>query len=538
LTGSQVGKTSPGALAWHVTGGQWQAARHLSLLNRKLLDVAFGRCPRLAIFMPPRHGKSYLASQFFPAWFLGSFPSRRVILSSYEASFAASWGRKVRDVLTEHGEEVFGLKVRADSSAADRWDLEGHAGGMITSGVGGAITGRGADLLVVDDPVKNAEEAMSQVQRDRCWEWFLSTAYTRLEPAGAIVLIQTRWHVDDLAGRILKRLEEGGEQWNIISLPAFAEEGDILGRKPGEALWPDRYPAERLEEIRKAQGAMWFQAMYQQSPTLAAGNLFRRSWFKQYVIDGDRYLLDGGRAVDRRECYRFAVVDPAASEKQSADYTAIGVFMVTPQNDLLVLDMVRERLGVEGIVPRLRLLAERYNPGFVIMEANGFQVALAKEARRTPGIPAVREVTPESRSKLVRATPAIIRAESGQIFLPERAAWVEAFLEELATFTGMEDRHDDQVDVLAYAARQISKPYAPYPSSAVESAPILGGAVPTTPGGTPIVTTGGKVTPIDGPGSLPPSREDHARWWRRRASPGARRLFGREPESPDGYRQV
>jgi hypothetical protein len=264
-------------MAWVLTRGKWQLAPHLDLLNRRLLDTAAGRTRRLMVFAPPRHGKSQLVSVYLPAWFLGVYPDKRVILSSYEASFAAGWGRKVRDILAEHGEAVFGLKLRSDSTAADRWDLAGHAGGMMTAGVGGPLTGKGADLFILDDPVKNAEEAMSQALRDKCWDWFLSTAYTRLEPGAAVVLIMTRWHPDDLSGRILARQEETGALWDVVSLPALAEADDPLGRKPGEALWPERYPVESLNEIRSTQGSMWFQAMYQQSPTLPEGNLFKRS---------------------------------------------------------------------------------------------------------------------------------------------------------------------------------------------------------------------------------------------------------------------
>jgi predicted phage terminase large subunit-like protein len=399
-----------------------------------------------------------LTSQYFPAWFLGTFPDRRVILSSYEADFASGWGRKARDVLEEHGQALFGVKVRSDSSAAHRWDLAGRLGGMVTAGVGGPITGKGADLLVIDDPVKNAEEAMSPRHRESAWNWFLSTAYTRLEPGGAVVLIMTRWSVDDLAGRLLAQMKEGGEPWEVFNLPALAEPGDPLGRAEGAALWPERYDEAALDRIKKAQGAFWFVAMYQQRPVLPEGNLFKRSWFRRFTDDGKVIRLDTGETFDRPQVWRFIVLDPAASEKETSDYTAIGVFGVCPGNHLLVLDMVRERLPLEQIVPRLRGLCEHYTPAFVSLESTGFQVALVKEARRWEGMPAIREVQPEGKGKLVRATPALIRAESGQVFLKEGAPWVGAFVEELVQFTGLDDPHDDQVDVLAYAVIEMERP--------------------------------------------------------------------------------
>lgn len=410
------------------------------------------------ISFPPRHGKSYLTSHHFPAWYLGTYPDRRVILTSYGADFAAEWGRKARDVLEEHGADVFGVKVRADSSAADRWDIQGRRGGMVTAGVGGPITGRGADLLIVDDPVKNAEEATSATIKDKAWEWFLSTAYTRLHAGGAVVLIMTRWAVDDLAGRILQRADSGGRSWEVLSLPALALESDPLGRQPGEALWPEQIPAAMLEEIRQTQGNFWFEAQYQGNPVLPDGNLFKRSWFRRFtrLQPPHGVRLDTGEEIPDALLWKMVVVDPAASEEQTSDYSAIGVFTVVPGNRLLVEEVVRERIPLEGILPRLAGVCARHNPSFVAMEANGFQVFLAKEAKKMETMPAIREVKPEGKGKLVRATPAIIRAEAGQVFLPAgEPPWLNPFVEELVAFTGLDDPHDDQVDVLAYGVLQM-----------------------------------------------------------------------------------
>jgi hypothetical protein len=221
-----------------------------------------------------------LASQYFPAWFLGRYPDKRVILASYEADFAASWGRKVRDVLEGKGGELFGVGVSRGSSAANRWDIAGHLGGMVTAGVGGPITGRGADLLVIDDPVKNAEEAASEVYRNKAWDWYTSTAYTRLEPSAGVVLIQTRWHGDDLAGRVLEHAKDTGESWEVVRFPAFAEDGDPLGRAPDEPLWPGRFDHSALEQIRQTLGSYYFAALYQQRPAPSVGAMFKREWFQ------------------------------------------------------------------------------------------------------------------------------------------------------------------------------------------------------------------------------------------------------------------
>lgn len=201
---------------------------HLAVLNHSLEAVAAGSVKRLLVAMPPRHGKSFLASQYFPAWYLGKFPDRRIILCSYEADFAAGWGRKVRDTLEECGQEVFGVKIRPDSSAANRWDIEGRLGGMITAGVGGPVTGKGADLCLIDDPVKNYEEAASPRYRERAWDWYRSVTYTRLEPDGAVVLIMTRWNEADLAGMILREAEGIGEHWEVLTMPALSETAEVF----------------------------------------------------------------------------------------------------------------------------------------------------------------------------------------------------------------------------------------------------------------------------------------------------------------------
>ena len=169
---------TPSDLAWMVSGGKWSPADHLLLLDEALVKVSLGQIKRLMIFMPPRHGKSELTSKYYPAWYLGHNPDKRVILTSYEADFAASWGYKVRNILQEHGKSLFGINLSQKSSAKNRWDILGHTGGMITAGIGGAITGKGADLLIIDDPIKNAEEAQSRTYRQKTYDWYISTAFT------------------------------------------------------------------------------------------------------------------------------------------------------------------------------------------------------------------------------------------------------------------------------------------------------------------------------------------------------------------------
>lgn len=215
---SELQTATPAWFAYTASHGLWRPFDHLLFLNRKILDIVAGRIKRLMVFLPPRHGKSEFISKYFTAWVLGKFPDTRIILASYEADFAASWGRKARDLLEEHGPSLFGVRVSGKSSAANRWDIEGHEGGMVTAGVNGPITGKGADIAIIDDPVKNDQEAMSETYRTRAWEWYKSTFRTRLQRDGAIILIMTRWHQDDLAGKLLQAQKEGGEKWDVVSL--------------------------------------------------------------------------------------------------------------------------------------------------------------------------------------------------------------------------------------------------------------------------------------------------------------------------------
>lgn len=263
--GADDWEAGPAALAHAISPDRYQIPPHVDLMSRVLADAAMGRRPRVIISMPPRHSKSETASHWYPVWYLDRFPSRRIILCSYEADFAASWGRKARDTIRANPDKLR-VRIKTDTTAAARWETTA-GGGMVTAGVGGPITGRGANVLVVDDPVKNAEEAESEITREAIWRWWTSTAYTRLEPGAAAVVVATRWHEDDLIGRLLLAAEEGGEEWEVINLPAIAEAGDPLGRPEGAALWPERYDVPDLARIRGAVQPYVWEALYQQHPT-------------------------------------------------------------------------------------------------------------------------------------------------------------------------------------------------------------------------------------------------------------------------------
>ena len=238
------------------------------------------------LFVPPRHGKSELASVRFPAWYIGRDPQRKVILTSYGAVLAYKFSRRVRNLIKSplYRRLYPGMDITGDAAAVQfwAWAKDGEeAGAFNAAGVGGGITGEGCDLLIVDDPVKDAKEALSLTIRDDAYEWYASTAYTRLDrAANAIVVIQTRWHEDDLSGRLLQQAEEGGERWEVVDLPALAEAGrpDALGRRPGQPLWPARFDEQRLAVIRTTVTEPWWQALYQQRPPETLGGRYFRGF--------------------------------------------------------------------------------------------------------------------------------------------------------------------------------------------------------------------------------------------------------------------
>lgn len=290
-------RVSPASLAATLTQGsaqEWVPAPHLQLLSRWIVDAAMGRRPRIIVNMPPRHGKSELISKWTPVWFLENWPHLNIINCGYGDQFAAEWGAAVRNLVLEHGDRL-SFHLATDSKAADRWKTS-MGGGMKTSGIGGGITGRGAHLMVIDDPIKTDAEANSFTYRERNWKWYQGTARTRLEPGGAIILCMTRWHDDDLAGRLIQASEKGtGEHWDILNLPAISGElvagadpkdpaswknsqfQDSINRKPGEPLWPWRYPLPALYELMRSVGPENWAAQFQGKPAnlIGAGNVYK-----------------------------------------------------------------------------------------------------------------------------------------------------------------------------------------------------------------------------------------------------------------------
>lgn len=431
----------------------------------------------LIVQAPPRHGKSYTTSIFTPAWFLGLFPRKRVILVSNEAQLAREFGQPARDLLEDAGPLVFGTGVPSDRRAAGNWKTI-QGGGMLSVGRKGSITGKGADLLILDDPFKNAEEASSPVLRESVWDLWVSTLRPRLHPGAFVLIVLTRWHEDDIAGRLLKQAREnpGADQWHELRFPALAEPGDPLGRQVGEALWPARYSATELEQTRQSSGAYWWGAMYQQHPSPDDGGVFARRHLRSYEIvdwrDADPGEIGEGRGswlstgrvpsvvqipehngrpallLDLSHARLFQTVDLAASEKTTADYTVVTTFASAPTGELLVLDVERRRIPGPDQPDALEACLHGWGVESQHIEIIGYQTSLIQALSRR-GLP-VLPLTPD-KDKVTRASTAAARYKAGMVLHPAGAPWLDALEAEMLAFPVGE--HDDQVDTIAYGAR-------------------------------------------------------------------------------------
>ncbi len=432
---------------------------------------------RLMIFMPPRHGKSEMVSVRFPAWFLGRNPDSNVILVSCTASLATSFSRRVRNIILDRpyqaifgnlAAQEFAVQIADDTRAAEAWGLAGREGGLVSAGVGGAIIGRGAHLALIDDPFRDRADANSPAVRDRVDEWYRSVLYSRLERGGAIVLMHQRWHEDDLAGRLLKRMADGsGDNWRIVNLPAIAEpwavdvpgdeqlaalasgwhkSPDPLGRAPGEPLWPGKYPLSILENIRQVVGGYEWDAMYQQRPRQIEGALI-----KAHRISVIEQMPDNLRLA------RYW--DLAVSGKQRADYIAGALVGRADDGRLYILDVKRFPGPWADARPAMvRVMAELDGPEIVQgIESAGQQSGYFQELQRDPRLTgrAVVAVNPQQiGSKEVRAQIWASRIEDDLVYL-RAGNWNRDFIDEALAFP--RGAHDDQVDAVSGAVQMLAQ---------------------------------------------------------------------------------
>jgi predicted phage terminase large subunit-like protein len=402
-------------------------------LDQHLEAVERGEIDRLMVFMPPRHGKSEKTSKRFPAWYLGRNPKRQIIASSYNSDLATDFGREVRNIMAspEYGEVFYNVHLRQDSRAADRMNTD-QGGAYFACGVGTATTGRGAHLGLIDDPFKDREDADSEIQREKVWRWYRSTFYTRLMPGGAIVLVQTRWHEDDLAGRLLElqgRVEDGGE-WTVLDLPALDAKG--------KALWPEWYDEQALERIKATIGPREWSALYQQRPQPDEGTFFQRGWFKQW---------------DKLPALRYYGTSDYAVTDGDGDYTVHRIWGIDPEGHIYRVDGWRGQATSDvWIEEKLNLIA-KYKPlawfgeGGVIQKA--IEPALNRRMRERRVFCRL-EWLPSVHDKPTRARSFQAMAASGRVYFEAGAD-----LSEFLSFPA--GKHDDDVDTASLIGRAIDQ---------------------------------------------------------------------------------
>jgi len=448
-------------------------------LDRFLEDVVQKKSPRVMIFAPPRHGKSELTSRRFPAYTLGRYPEMSFIGTSWGSDMASSINRDIQRIICSDeykdlfpGSTLWGQNIRtvADGSYlrnSDIFEIVGHTGVYKSAGRGAGIAGRGADIALLDDIVKDAEEAGSETVRESTWDWYANDLYTRLMPGGGILLIMTRRHEDDLAGRLLENMRKGGEQWEIVNFPAVAETDEYhprtgqLLRKIGEPLHPERYTLELLDRIKfgtstePGVGSKMWASLYQQRPSAAEGNIFKREYWRFFKTPTRlSSMAEGERRAYLRTLGIYVIIqawDIAVGGKESNDYTACTTLGVS-QNKLYVLNVWNKQCEFPEAKRQVLLLADAWHPTKIVIEGGGSAggKAIIQDLKRETTLPLHETIT--TTDKVMRANVVSPTHEAGMCWLPEGEGWVSDFVESCSGFPNM--KHDDDVDSFIMALEE------------------------------------------------------------------------------------
>jgi predicted phage terminase large subunit-like protein len=420
--------------------------RHHKVMAKKFEDIASGKVKRLIINMPPRHTKSEFASYLLPAWFLGKYPNKKIIQTSNTAELAVGFGRKVRNLVgSEQYAKIFpNVNLRQDSKAAGRWSTN-KDGEYFAIGVGGTVTGKGADLLIIDDPHSEQEAALASGDPsvfDKVYEWYTSGPRQRLQPGGSIIVVMTRWAKRDLTGRIIKAAieKEGNDEWEVIDFPAI-----LPSDKP---LWPEFWKLEELEALRSELPVAKWNAQYQQSPTSEEGAIIKREWWKEWTKE------------DPPKC-EFVIQswDTAFLKTERADYSACttwGVFYMNENIEdahIILLDAFKKRMEFPELKQKAFNHYKEWEPDAFIVEAKASGAPLIFELRAM-GIP-VQEFTPSrGNDKMVRINSVSDLFASGKVWAPS-TRWADELMEEMAAFPNSD--HDDLVDSATQALIRFRK---------------------------------------------------------------------------------
>lgn len=430
-------RLTPATLGHRITNGRWIAARHLLYISTIVATAVAKGGARIILTMPARHGKSEFLSVNTPIWFLEKWPRKFVMSISYGSELATDFSLRVRDTFQDTDlHHLLRTRIRTDKKRVDRW-LTPQGGGLTAAGIGGPLTGRGADLMLIDDYIKNAEDSLSETLRKKTWEWFKSTAYTRLEPGASLVILATRWGLNDLIGMCITELAH--ENWTVINLPALAEINDPLGREVGEALWPERYDRESLLRIKKTLGTYWWEAMYQQNPRASMAGMDLGDCIK---------IIPESELPHLSELKTFRTWDLSAT-KDGGDWTA-GPLMSRQKNTgkIFIRNMQRFQKTPDGGKKAINAKA--------IGDGHGVSIWMEQE----PGSSGVIVITDYKKLLSgfvfegekatgpieVRASPFLAACEAGDVYMIA-ADWNKDLKDEVNGFP--DGDFDDQVTALA-----------------------------------------------------------------------------------------
>jgi predicted phage terminase large subunit-like protein len=434
-------KLTPATMA-HKLNPRWYPAAHLMAISLRIAKAIAAGNARIIISVPPRHGKSELITKYTTIWTLEHFPHWMTILATYGAELSTDFGREVRDIIQANS-NLLDVRIKQDIRRVANWKTQ-QGGGMAAVGIGGPITGRGADVLLIDDYIKEIKEAMSKAHKDYIWDWFRTTAYTRIEPGGSCIIIATRWARDDLIGRILDS-NLGDVDWQYIRFPALAEADDILGRQPGEALFPKRYDEAALHAIKETLGSFFFNSLYQQDPQNSEHALTDAKWLK--LIDILPPLVN---------CKKARIWDMAGTQ-DGGDYT-VGTHMIhdKPKNSTYITNVKRRRMSPQGVESLVRATA--IDDGldttiYIEQEPGSSGKALVEYYANTVLPEFTVEAVPHNDGKTERAQPFLAAAEAGRIYLL-KGSWNEEFISEFGRFP--DGDHDDQIDTAAIGFTKLS----------------------------------------------------------------------------------
>ena len=406
---------------------------HHKIIAEKFNKIATGEIKRLIVNMPPRHTKSEFASNYLPAWMIGKNPKLKIIQTTHTAELAVRFGRKAKNVIdSPEYQEVFQTRLQEDSKAAGRWETEG-GGEYFAAGVGGAITGRGADLLIIDDPHKE-QDAMSKEGFDKAYEWYTSGPRQRLQPGGAIVVVMTRWSTKDLTGCLIHGQKEvKGDQWELIEFPAIMPSG--------LPVWPEYWKLDELEKVEATLPIAKWNAQWMQAPTAEEGAIIKREWWQDWPHENPPVTE-----------FIIQSYDTAFLKKETADYSAIttwGMFRDDEnQMHIILLDAEKDRYEF----PELRRVAHEsflfWRPQMVLIEAKASGIPLTHELSRM-GIPVVNYTPSKGNDKHVRVNTVAPFFESGRVWAPMHKQYAQEVIEECASFPN--GSHDDYVDSMTQA---------------------------------------------------------------------------------------